>query len=73
MRRDWIGFGVVLLTSFVVAQTNDHSGDRAYIEKAESDWAEAVANQNCAVLERILAEDFVGVDVDGAHYTKGNS
>ena len=73
IRRDWISFGVVLLTSVVVAQTNDRSGDRAYIEKAESDWAEAVANQDCAVLERILAEDFVGVDVDGTHYTKGNS
>lgn len=73
MRRDWVRFGVVFLASVAFAQTNNHSVDRAYIEKAESDWAEAAANQDCAVLERILADDFVGVEVDGTHYTKGGA
>ena len=26
-----------------------------------------------SVLERILADDFVGVDIDGSHYTKADA
>jgi ketosteroid isomerase-like protein len=70
MWQHWIRLGAALLASVAVAQTNSRSADRTYIEKAESDWAESVANRDCSVLERILAEDFVGVDLDGSHYTK---
>ena len=52
---------------------DERSADRAYIQQAESDWAETVASGDCKVLERILADDFVGVDVDGSHYTKADS
>lgn len=47
-----------------------HAKDRAYIQHAESDWAESTATNDVAVLERILADDFVGVDIDGSHYSK---
>ena len=58
----------------VMAQSvDDRASDRAYIHKAESDWAESVATNDVAVLERILADDFVGVDIDGSHYSKASA
>jgi hypothetical protein len=41
-----------------------------YIRKSESEWAESVANGDAAVIERILADDFVGVDPKGKLYDK---
>jgi hypothetical protein len=55
------------------AQTRDRAADRAYIQKAEADWAEAVASNDCSVAERILADEFVGVEVDGTQYTRADS
>jgi len=53
------------------AQANDsHAADTAYIHQAESDWAESVVTNDVGVLDRILADDFVGVDIDGSHYSK---
>lgn len=51
----------------------DRATDKAYIRQAESDWAESVATRDASVLERILSEDFVGVDVDGAHYSRADA
>ena len=47
-----------------------HEADTAYIRKAESDWGESEVTHDTAVLERLLSEDFVGVDVDGTQYSK---
>lgn len=52
--------------------TNDHASDRAYIRQSESDWAESIVTNDVSVLERILADDFVGVDIDGSHYSKAD-
>ena len=41
-----------------------------YIRKSESEWAESVANGDAAVIERILADDFLGVDPKGKLYDK---
>jgi ketosteroid isomerase-like protein len=60
----------VLFAMFCFSQADDHAADRAYIEKSEAQWAEVTATRDCSVLERILADDFVGVDVDGSRYTK---
>jgi hypothetical protein len=51
----------------------DRAEDRAYIRKAESDWGESEVTRDAGVLERILSEDFVGVDVDGTHYSKSDA
>jgi len=59
-----------LLSASAFTQNDDQASDRAYIHQAESDWAESAANQDCGAMERILADDFVGVGVDGTHYTK---
>ncbi len=63
----------VLLSPSALSQKDDRTSDRAYIHQAESDWAESAASQDCGVMERIMAEDFVGVGVDGTHYTKAQA
>jgi len=66
--------GAVPAASIVPTTSNvDHTDDRAYIRKAESDWGESEVTRDTGVLERILSEDFVGVDVDGAHYSKADA
>ena len=67
---------LLLLVSSLPAMTqsaDDHARDRAYIRQAESDWAESVASNAVDVLERILSDDFVGVDIDGSHYSKASA
>jgi ketosteroid isomerase-like protein len=56
-----------------VESADDHTSDRAYIRQAESDWAESVVTNDVSVLERILAGDFIGVDIDGSHYSKADA
>src|SRR5437762_13361810 len=41
-----------------------------YIVEAERQWAESVASGDTTVIERILADDFVGVDPKGRQYEK---
>jgi len=47
--------------------------DRGYLWQAESDWAESVASHDASVLERILADDFIGVHADGTRYSKADA
>ena len=63
-----------LMCSLALAQsTDDHATDRAYIRQAETEWAESVATHDVKVLERIMADDFEGVDIDGSHYSKADA
>ena len=41
-----------------------------YITDSERKWAESVASGDQSVIERILADDFVGVDTKGQLYDK---
>ena len=41
-----------------------------YIVDCERQWAESVYTGDTAAIERILADDFVGVDPDGRSYDK---
>jgi ketosteroid isomerase-like protein len=41
-----------------------------YIIESERQWAESVATGDTATIERILADDFVGVDPKGPFYDK---
>ena len=41
-----------------------------YIVQSEREWAESVATGETAILENILADDFVGVDPKGRVYDK---
>src|SRR6478609_2723206 len=52
------------------AQQSSTAGAERYIKESESQWAESVANGDASVVERILADDFLGVDPDGNLYEK---
>jgi ketosteroid isomerase-like protein len=64
---------LLLVASLLARSIDDRASDRAYIHQAESDWAESVATNDVGILERILADDFVGVDIDGSHYYKAGA
>src|SRR5215475_7518611 len=54
----------------VRAQSSGNADAERYIKESERQWAESVASGDSSVIERILAEDFVGVDPDGSSYDK---
>jgi ketosteroid isomerase-like protein len=59
---------VVVLCS-CAGKYNQRDAER-YIAESERQWAESVATGDTTVLERILADDFVGVDPKGPLYDK---
>jgi len=68
-----MALGSLLVSTSALAQSTDtHSKDRAYIQQAEPDWAESSATNDVSVIERIIADDFVGVDIEGNHYSKAD-
>ena len=48
----------------------DYEKARQYIMESEKQWAEAVASGDSSVVQRILADDFIGVDTKGFQYNK---
>jgi len=52
------------------AQQSSTADAERYIRESERRWAESVANGDASVVERILADDFLGVDPDGRFYDK---
>ena len=52
------------------AQLPSTTESERYIKESERQWAESVANGDATVAERILADDFLGVDPDGSLYEK---
>ena len=48
----------------------DYKKAEEYIIQSEKDWAESMANGDTSVIQRILADDFVGVSPDGKQYRK---
>jgi hypothetical protein len=58
---------------FVCCQCAKHSDQKEaelYIKDSERQWAESVASGDASVVERILADDFSGVDPRGRSYDK---
>jgi ketosteroid isomerase-like protein len=49
---------------------HDEKKSERYIAEAERQWAESVASGDTRTIERILADDFVGVDPKGGSYDK---
>ena len=52
------------------AKPSDQKADELYIRDSERQWAESVASGDASVVERILANDFIGVDPHGRIYDK---
>lgn len=48
----------------------DYNKAEQYIKEGEKQWAESVASGDTSVIQRILADDFIGVDPDGNQYRK---
>lgn len=68
----WFLIAIALICAIWAAraqQSNTAEAER-YIKESESQWAESVANGDASVVERILADDFLGVDPDGNLYEK---
>jgi hypothetical protein len=63
---------VVLLGAICIARTQLCAAPDAhgYIEKCEQEWVESGASGNPAAVQRCLADDFVGVNIDGGEYDK---
>jgi|ERR1043166_4061886 ketosteroid isomerase-like protein len=51
-------------------EQKDQKETERYILESERQWAESVATGNPSAIERILADDFVGVDPKGVLYNK---
>ena len=52
------------------SKERDRAGAERYIIESERQWAESVATGDTTTLERILADDFIGVDPKGPFYDK---
>lgn len=52
------------------AQNLDRQKVEDYIKQSEAHWAEAAMKRDTATIERILADDFLGVAPDGTFYDK---
>jgi uncharacterized protein with LGFP repeats len=50
--------------------TIDYKKAEDFIKESEKQWAESVTSGDSTVIERILADDFIGVDPEGNQYNK---
>ena len=65
-----ITMGWICATGTARAEQSNTADVERYIKESERQWAESVANGDASVVERILADDFLGVDPDGNLYDK---
>jgi len=66
-------FRLVAVLGCMLCQCTQHDDQKEaerYISESERQWAESVASGDTSVIERILADDFVGVDPKGRQYGK---
>lgn len=64
--------GVLLFSIFsaLAGQEANEKDSERYIRESERQWAESVETGDTGAAERILADDFVGVDPEGNFYDK---
>jgi ketosteroid isomerase-like protein len=61
---------ILCVVACACMRQRDQSDAERYIIESERQWAESVATGDASVVERILADDFVGVDPKGRLYDK---
>ena len=61
---------ILCVVACACMRQRDQSEAERYIIESERQWAESVATGDATVVERILADDFVGVDPTGRLYDK---
>ena len=62
--------GLVCLALCHCTPRSEQADAERYIRDGARQWADSVATGDTAVLERILADDFVGIDPKGRFYDK---
>jgi ketosteroid isomerase-like protein len=69
-----VGLAVLIAIAAVVvlAQVSAHVAAEDYIKRSEQQWAEASMKRDTATVERIVADDFIGVDPSGAYFRKAD-
>ena len=65
----WLTAPVLIVLAFGACASSQEDAE-AYIVESERAWAESVASGDTTTIERILADDFVGVDPEGRTYDK---
>lgn len=65
----------ITLSYLLLMREKSHSQLDAeqYISKSESEWAESLTNGDVSVPERIVADDFRGIETDGTAYDKAKA
>lgn len=78
MKKQMKFFRLIIWISLLVSCNNrqpktipiDYKKAEDFIKESEKQWAESVASGDSTVIERILADDFIGVDTEGNQYNK---
>jgi ketosteroid isomerase-like protein len=72
-RRSFLGAAMLLASVVLVVRAEQSGGDaEKYIKVSEEQWAEASAKRDTATVERILADDFMGLDPNGSFFGKAD-
>jgi len=67
----WFLVAIALICAIWAARAEQSTAEaERYIKESENKWAESIVNGDASVVERILADDFLGVDPDGNLYDK---
>jgi len=73
LSRSTIGAAVLLLAAAVVGRAGQADAEaEKYIVSSEQQWAEASLKRDTRTVERIVADDFVGVDPNGSYFRKAD-
>jgi len=72
--RSAIGAALLLLAAAMVVRAGQSPETEAenYIISSEQQWAEASLKRDTQTVERIVADDFVGVDPSGSYFRKAD-
>jgi ketosteroid isomerase-like protein len=73
MTRDVLGAGFRCLAFCQCAMMPTRTTTEQYIIQSEREWAESIASGDIGAIERILADDFIGVDSEGKLYRKAET
>jgi beta-glucosidase-like glycosyl hydrolase len=67
-----VGVAVLVLGTAILAQTQTESVEQELI-KLENAWNDALIKQDWGFLDKLLADDYISTDSDGAVQTKAQS
>src|SRR5437762_12707031 len=63
-------FSLACVVACSCTRESDEAASERYIKESERQWTYSVATGDVTIVQRILADDFVGVDPEGQFYNK---